>query len=344
MTLKFLLEYIAPVNWKWAFVSTIVVAVGTGCAAQQPAAPQAAGEPGMLLVRGGRFTMGRDEGEINERPAHTVEVDTFAMDRTEVSAADFAEFLNAAGNAGNTYFTPDAYATVVAVPAREEDQGTRFSARPGYERYPANNVSWMGADAYCRWRGKRLPTEAEWEKAARGTDERRFPWGKRDPGDQLAQFEQVWQEKRFDVLSPVDAFPEGASPYGALNMAGNVLEWVSDWYRQNLCDFCNPDGEVNLGLILQLTRQEPAPPHTAATAGDGSAAEDAQGGSREKRQVPPRNNPGGPSTGSFKVLRGGSWLDREKDDVATTRRFWLDPSQRFPHTGFRCSKESSGPP
>jgi formylglycine-generating enzyme required for sulfatase activity len=343
LTLKFFLEYSAAVIKTSAFVSTIVIAFGAGCASHMPAGPQAAGEPGMLLVPAGRFTMGRDKGEINERPAHTVEVDTFALDRTEVAAADFAAFLNAVGNAGNTYFTSDEYATVIVAPAREAEQRVRFSARPGYERYPANNVSWLGADAYCRWRGKRLPTEAEWEKAARATDERPFPWGKRDPEVRLAQFEQVWQEKQFDVLMPVDAFPEGASPYGMLNMAGNVLEWVSDWYRQNLCDFCNPDGERNLDLVRQLTGREGDSADDAGK-GDAQVAADAQLGAARKRQTPPRNNPGGPSTGSFKVLRGGSWSDREKDDVATTRRFWLDPSQRFPHTGFRCSKGSSGLP
>jgi formylglycine-generating enzyme required for sulfatase activity len=319
------------------------VAVVSGCAAQVPAVPQAAEEPGMFLVPAGRFTMGRDAGEINERPAHPVEIDTFAIDRTEVSAAEFAEFLNAVGNAGNSYLTPDDYTTVVVVPAREGVQGTRFSARQGYERYPANNVSWMGADAYCRWRGKRLPTEAEWEKAARGTDGRPFPWGKRDPAVQLAQFAQIWQEKQLDVLMPVDAFPEGASPYGVLNMAGNVLEWVTDWYRQNLCDFCNPDGEANLELVRQLTGQKADAPDAAGKGGSQVAA-NAPSGTERSQQIPPRVNPSGPSTGSFKVLRGGSWLDREKGDVATTRRFWLDPSQRFPYTGFRCSKGSSSLP
>lgn len=323
---------------KCTIASTIVVALLSGCASRHQAGPQPAAEPGMLLVGGGRFTMGRDRGEINERPAHTVKIDTFAMDRTEVSAADFAEFLNAVGNPGDTFFSSDDYATVIAGPLPGGTQDTRYSARPGYERYPANNVSWQGADAYCRWRGKRLPTEAEWEKAARGTDKRRFPWGRRDPGESLAQFNQLWQEKQFDVLVPVDAFPEGASPYGMLNMSGNVLEWVNDWYRQNLCDFCNPEGETNLGLILQLTRQN-AETAAAPAAGSGETGSESPDHARKERRKPPRNNPRGPVTGSFKVLRGGAWSDRQEDDMATTRRSWLDPSQRFPHTGFRCSNK-----
>ncbi len=330
---------------KGSLAAVMFVLCASGCASQKLAAPQAAEEPGMFLVRGGRFTMGQDKGGINERPAHTVEVDAFAMDRTEVSAADFAEFLNAVNNQDDVYlyFTPDEYATVVAATALDGDRDTRFSARQGYERYPANNISWKGADAYCRWRGKRLPTEAEWEKAARGTDKRRFPWGKRKPGASLAQFDQVWQQKQFDVFVPVDALTEGASPYGMFNMAGNVLEWVNDWYRQNLCDFCNPGGETNLGLILQLTRQEADAPESVV-AGDDKVEEGEQVHGKRQRQIPPRNNPSGPAAGSFKVLRGGSWPDRQDDDIATTHRFWLDPSQRFPFTGFRCSKGSPSAP
>ena len=295
----------------------------------------------MFLVRGGRFTMGRDQGEINERPAHKIDLDAYAMDRTEVTASDFAEFLNAVGNDGENYFTPNDHATVVIEPAGDGARSIRFKARPGFERYPANNVSWKGADAFCRWRGKRLPTEAEWEKAARGTDKRLFPWGKLPPREGLARFEQIWEEKQFGVLVPVDALPEGASPYGMLNMAGNVLEWVSDWYRQNLCDFCNPEGEKNLWLVRELTSRDTETCGTPAPVETTPAEETTQEAAARKKQAPPRHNPTGPTTGSFKVLRGGSWLDRQDVELATTRRFWLDPTQRFPNTGFRCSKEEA---
>ncbi len=314
-----------------------------GCAAAPPAAPQAGPLPGTLEVRGGRFTMGRDGGELNERPAHKVDVETFAIDRTEVSAAQFAEFLNAAGNAGEVFLTPDEHATVTLV--REAAGGTiRFAARPGYERHPANNVSWNGADAYCRWRGQRLPTEAEWEKAARGTDKRRFPWGRSGPSGTHARFAQRWDEQGLDALVPVDALADGASPYGALNMAGNVLEWVGDWYRQNLCDFCSPEREGSLWLVREITGRDgedqgQAPPGaTAEAAGAGLTPEER---AARQRQQPPRNNPSGPTEGSFKVLRGGSWRDQDGGELSTTRRFWLDPGQRFAHTGFRCALTSA---
>ena len=293
----------------------------------------------MLIVSGGRFTMGRDKGQVNERPAHTVNVNSFDLDRTEVSAGEFAVFLNAVGNGGDRYFTPDSYATVVVAPGDGSVNSPRFAARPGYERFPANNVSWNGADAYCRWLDKRLPTEAEWEKAARGTDKRDFPWGQSNPQASLAQFKQTWDEKRLAVLVPVDALPQGASPYGMLNMAGNVLEWVNDWYRQNSCDFCNPEGETNRSLVRQLTGRDPE------ISNDVDAAKDLpRNQAAQQSQAPPRNNPAGPEMGSFKVLRGGSWQDQLYVEVTTTRRFWLDPTQRLPYTGFRCAKDSSRRP
>ena len=111
-----------------------------------------------------------------------------------------------------------------------EKQRGRYQPRPGLERLPANRVSWYGADAYCRWKGKRLPTEAEWEKAARGDDRRMFPWGNEWPTNERVTFRRKFAEKGFAVMEPVDGLPEGKSPYGAHHMAGNVWEWVADWY------------------------------------------------------------------------------------------------------------------
>lgn len=304
------------------------------CALGRPPRPTPAPEPGMMEIPRGDFTMGRDSGPLNEQPAHEVEIGRYYLDRTEVSAGDFAAFLNAQGNPGDRYFTADDLATVLEVPGT--DGPSRYEARPGLEGFPANQVSWYGADAYCRWRGRRLPTEAEWEKGARGPDERRFPWGRPVPEPTRARFAQTWAEKRLDVLVPVDALPAGSSAYGLLNMSGNVLEWVQDWYRQNLCDFCNPEAEAHLRLLRQLTNQSESP----ATAGPSLSSEP----DVRQRQVPPRVDPSGPSTGIFKVLRGGSWQEQDPADLSTTRRFWLDPLQRFPNTGFRCAKDPTEEP
>jgi formylglycine-generating enzyme required for sulfatase activity len=317
----------------WAAPFAALCVVFSGCAIHGAARPLAAPEPGMMEIPRGDFTMGRDAGPLNEQPSHEVDLGRYFLDRTEVSAADFAAFLNAEGNPGDRYFTADDLATIAL--AHGPDARSRYEPRAGFATFPANNVSWYGADAYCRWRGRRLPTEAEWEKGARGTDERRYPWGSPAPAPPRARFAQSWAEQRLGVLVPVDALPEGASTYGLLNMAGNVLEWVQDWYRQNLCDFCSPEGEAHLRLLRELTSQGEA----AAAPAETTTREAAD---TNQRQAPPRENPTGPSTGVFKVLRGGSWQEHDPEDLLTTRRYWLDPSQRFPSTGFRCAMDPAG--
>jgi formylglycine-generating enzyme required for sulfatase activity len=186
-------------------------------------AAQAGARDDMVEIPAGPFIMGSEEGPADERPAHRVDLAAYRIDRYPVTNAQFAEFLNAAGpfNArGERLFDSD------DPDARIHRARGRWIADPGYERHPVIEVPWAGARDYCAWRGKRLPTEAEWEKAARGTDGRKYPWGDEPPDRSRAQF----GARRFET-APVDRFPAGASPYGVHDMAGNAWEWVSSTYR-----------------------------------------------------------------------------------------------------------------
>ncbi len=191
----------------------------------------------MVAVPAGEFTMGSNAGRDDERPPHAVYLDGFALDRYEATNAQYRRFLLATGARPPSYWTGAVYP-------------------PGQADYPVVGVSWDDADAYCRWAGKRLPTEAEWEKACRGTDGRTYPWGEMwEPGranvDALGwafggasqdaagstAWDAAWARLALPpsspgpALWPVGSHLDGASPYGILDMVGNASEWVADWYN-----------------------------------------------------------------------------------------------------------------
>jgi formylglycine-generating enzyme required for sulfatase activity len=184
----------------------------------------------MVPVSAGEFFMGSTGADPkagdDEKPQHPVYLDAFWIDRTEVTNARYVWFLNGLG--GHT----DACGEHDCVETQVEDkyshilqQDGRYSVEGGFEEHPATQVSWYGAQAYCAWAGARLPTEAEWEKAARGADVRIYPWGNEAPNCEKAQYGDCG-----GTTVPVGDKLAGASPYGVLNMAGNVWEWVSDYY------------------------------------------------------------------------------------------------------------------
>jgi formylglycine-generating enzyme required for sulfatase activity len=164
----------------------------------------------MVYVPAGSFEMGSDAGWDSEKPIHTVFLKDYWIDQTEVTNAQY----NLCVHAGACE-SPSSL-----------DSFTRNSYydNPDFANYPVIWVSWYDATAYCEWAGRRLPTEAEWEKAARDEDGRTYPWGEEIRCD-LASYIDCTQD-----TTAVGSYPGGASPYGVLDMAGNVWEWVADWY------------------------------------------------------------------------------------------------------------------
>jgi len=177
----------------------------------------------MMLISGGGFIMGSNSGPDDEKPQHTIFIKSFFLDILPVSNADFATFLNIQGLKNQQ---GDALYDHQDSDARIHQRNLIWQSDLTYELHPVNEVSWVGARDYCAWLNKRLPTEAEWEKAARGIDGRKYPWGNAAPTARLALFGAPYNSS-----APVDVFPDGASPYGILDMAGNQWEWVSSIYQ-----------------------------------------------------------------------------------------------------------------
>ena len=194
---------------------------------------------GMVYVPAGEFIMGSDPDvdpmtdELDELPQHKVFLDAYFIDKHEVSNADYTQFVEATGHRNSIFWDNPKF--------NHPDQ-------------PVVGVTWGDVSAYAAWIGKRLPTEAEWEKAARGTDGRIWPWGNEfDPTK--CNFDD---ERKFDghldgfaMAAPVKSFEQGASPYGALNMVGNAAEWVADWFDMEYYAVSpaeNPKGPPTSGM------------------------------------------------------------------------------------------------
>jgi formylglycine-generating enzyme required for sulfatase activity len=185
--------------------------------------PSSARGDGMMLVAAGVFWMGRGDGPADEAPLHRVFVRDFWIDRHKVTNAEFAAFLNATGlrppGSERRYDEDDA-------DARIHLSGGRWTPDPGFDDHPVVEVSWFGARDYCRWKGRRLPTEAEWEKAARGDDLRLYPWGTAPPSADTAVF-----GRPYTATASVAARPRGASPYRAEDKLATLRAWTSTVFR-----------------------------------------------------------------------------------------------------------------
>lgn len=209
----------------------------------------------MQLIPAGTFLMGSKEEDFlassDEIPQREVTVSQFYMDQYEVSVAQYSGFLNRLGRYREACNFHDCalprlvvgYTSYLDQQELVENE-SQFTPLLGFSNYPINHVSWFGAKSYCEAMGARLPTEAEWEYAARGSDGRLYPWGNEAPDDTYA----VFNSSSFENLKPVDALPKGVSPFGLYNMAGSMWEWTADWYDetyyQNAPDI-NPTGPEN---------------------------------------------------------------------------------------------------
>ena len=249
--------------------------------------------------------MGSDEGDDDERPVHTVYLDDFYIDETEVTNAQFAQFLNEQGNQeedGETWLD------VSDEECRIIERGSQYRSWGDYRDHPVLEITWYGARAYCEWVGGRLPTEAEWEKAASWDpetgDKRVYPWGN-EWDDSLVNADHPITTTGLSAVRtlPADSNSTGASPYGVMNMSGNVWEWVADWYAS--------------GYYAVSPSQNPTGPES---------------GDYYDRS----ENPLGPGSGADKVVRGGSWRSTSDFANTTVRHHWY-PAYSW-DVGFRCAR------
>jgi len=251
----------------------------------------------MVYVPAGEFTMGSNDDD-NSKPVHTVYLDAFWIDKFEVTNAQYKKCVDEGK----------------CQPPAPTSSYTRSSyyGNSQFDNYPVIYVSWEDADKYCVWAKKNLPTEAQWEKAARGGTcldgdssckqqnpypTRIYPWGDTWDGTKLNFCDKNcpfdWRDNNVDDkyadTAPVGSYPAGASPYAAMDMAGNVWEWVADWYSDK---------------------------YYASS---------------------PKNNPKGPDSGSYRVLRSGSWHFNQTY-VHAARRLYGYPDSRNYVDGFRCAQ------
>ena len=243
----------------------------------------------MVKIPAGTFLMGSDKKVDRnayqpEFPQRKVYLDAYEIDKYEVTTVQFLKFVLATDRKPLIDW---------------QYEGGNFQETMA--SHPVMHVSWFDADAYCRWAGKRLPTSAEWEKAARGEDGRIYPWGNEPAGLSRANFGRTGlsgpvrdRPERLLLYPPiisVDKYDNAVSPYGVFQLAGNVAEWTADWYD----------------------------PHYYKTA--------------------PDRNPKGPEKGTQRAFRGGGWID-STPSVRPAQRNGTDPNTKMNWLGFRCARDT----
>ncbi|MDF0650480.1 MAG: SUMF1/EgtB/PvdO family nonheme iron enzyme [Nitrospira sp.] len=281
--------FLIAAGWAWGLDTQDITIhwteAGKQIAAKRVADWKAKGE--LVLIPAGEFIMGSDKktdrlAYRSELPQRHVYLDTFEIGKYEVTALEYLKFILATNRPPQLDWRYD---------------GGNF--QESMTHHPIMHVTWAEADAYCKWAGQRLPTEAEWEKAARGTDGRLYPWGNEYAGPTRANFGRTGlsgpvrdRPERLLLYPPiisVDKYENAVSPYGLYQTIGNVAEWVADWYDQDYY------------------------------------------------KTAPDRNPRGPETGTQKAFRGGGWVD-STTTMRVAMRNGTDPNTRINWLGFRCAR------
>jgi len=265
-----------------------VVPTDTPPTAEEPLAKEITDAKGlvMLLVPAGEYMMGSNNSASDAAPTHTVRLDAYYIDKYEITNESYAECVDAGACA----------------PPKDVSSSTRadYYGNPEFDDFPVVNVDWYMAGNYCSWRGTSLPTEAQWEVAARGENGFIYPWGNSFEC-RNGNFDDETRSDDFVVpggpncdgyedTSPVGNYLSGKSPFGLFDMAGNVWEWVNDSYLENYY----------------------------TTLGDGAS------------------NPMGPSGGQYQVVRGGSWGSNDQVTQSIYRGKYK-PADFYDFLGFRCA-------
>jgi len=285
--------------------AVLIIFAGINIAAAQQAVNDGYGE--YLPVPAGELMLGDNynEGDPDEVPVHTVYVDFFYIGKFKITNIEYRKFVEDNGYGNSSYWNAGGFGEYGSEPRFWNDPRFMGGGTENSDNYPVVGVNWFEAMAYCAWLTEktghtyRLPTEAEWEKAARGTDQRRYAWGNSIDGS-YANYEHS-NDPYEPGITPSGYYDssmhngfkthDNASPYGAYDMIGNVWEWCLDWYE----------------------------------------------GSSYYRNSP-KNNPTGPESGSSKILRAGGWVDSAYYQRAANRNSSF-PENRNPIQGFRCVRE-----
>ena len=279
----------------WLLFHFALVFVFFSCSKEEISEPP----EGMVLIPAGTFQMGSITGDVDEAPVHRVELDAFYMGQHEVTNAEYQAFVTATGHP-----VPRGIGYTAVYERLKQDYEPWSDPRFNHPDQPVTTVTWFDAAAYCEWAGKRLPTEAEWEKAARGGLEvTRYPWGNAEPNNTTANFadsQTDFEWRSVDVndgylfTAPVGSFPPNG--YGLFDMAGNVWEWCADWYSSTY--YSDTQGEES-----------------------------------------PHRNPKGPDIGERRVLRGGTWY-RDAHTIRNAERISDYPNNSLNVVGFRCAMDA----